>query len=230
MTPFDLIGFAVSLRRKQDFSQFVEYINNRVSEVYINIAKAHFQSAIQALESSVNSKSKEIELRDATSHLRDAYNIYDADINKTARGRFLIFFSIESAIYEPHQKAEIKLIQSHIARQIALLYKELTEIDNAKRWKNESLLKVDNYISMYKGKTFRETRGSRLNIKQFIPEDPHLKTLKDLNEAYITLIDVNAQFHPKGIITGYEHNYKLSELACNYLETKRTELDQSFGF
>ena len=240
MNPLDLtipFKLLLSLQKKQEFSFFIKYINERVNEVYINIANAHFNSATQALESASYSSSSDIELRDAISHLRDAYNIYDADISKTLNKKVLLFFNETEDIYKLHQKAEIRLIQTLIAKLIALLYMEMNEIHNAVRWKSEALSKFNYYIEIYRGKKFKDYKHNShlfqfpLELSTFTPEEPHLKLFKSLNHNYITLeIEKNVSAGAGGFNLGYYYHYEISQEAYKYLQDQRRNFEHSFSF
>jgi hypothetical protein len=122
-----------------DIPAHTREVERRLTSLIQDLTTAHLESAAQAMATFANS-GRSSEALSAVGHLRDAFNVGKIWINqkKQISNFFGLYTSTESA-HKNHEKIEILISLSTIARLIARIYTLLIEENNSKFWIEQNI-------------------------------------------------------------------------------------------
>lgn len=163
-------------------SQEIDNLHTRITEIYKDISEGHIDSARQAFQAAVNSKSPNSEIRSAIIHLRDAYNIYKIVIPKTKRERFL-FFSYNADVFSKKEQSKIYDIISRVAALICISYRGLGKSKNADRWRANALDDFDEHLRRLDYLIQRV--GSAWQELDYPPDGTYLNELWKIDKKFV---------------------------------------------
>ncbi len=144
----------VEILKAINYTKLLEDVKKDLYKIYTDIAEVHFTSAIQAFKASMYSKCQEDEIRNAISHLRDVFNIYDRIRNKKVKTTFLGLITEEEYLFTDAKKYEISRNLCKISSIISMSYALIGEGYNAKDLEEKGL-SGNSYYSSYSVKTMR---------------------------------------------------------------------------
>lgn len=163
---------AVARYSSNQLADEIETLHKRISDLYSDIATAHFLAAKDAVLAVDHSTHPQMEIRAAISHMTEAFRILEEAAGKKVKKHFLLFFDYDEYII-PDREA-IQQCLAHWAALIAIMYASLGEPENSKKWKQIAI----DFFSKY------------IEFIQFTPEE-----LQKLNKGYVRVVQVRA-YHP----------------------------------
>lgn len=126
----------VNRYNSKQLSEEIENINKRITNIYSDIANAHFVAAYDAILAVEYSKSPSSEIRASIGHLREAFRIYQQLMGKKTTHHFLIFFEYEEDVIE--NEKEFYQCLAYLSALISIMYFSLQEPENAYKWKQQA--------------------------------------------------------------------------------------------
>lgn len=186
----------------------IEAVHKRITDVYSDIAAAHFISARDAIIAAEHSMSPQLEIRHSIGHLCDAFNILDQVVDKIVSKRKLLFFRDEEYVIEDRKAAYHCL--SHVAALIVIMYAFLQEPVNAQIWKDRA----------------SELFTKFLSFVYFEPEE-----LLKINNKYVCKVETN-EYNPvyadsSGVWTTGE-SLGISSSGNKYVEKRKVAMHKQF--
>lgn len=126
----------------------IDVMNNKIDTIFDEIAKTHYKSAKQALESSAKSNTPNgmlMELRVSLGHLRDTYNFFERykDSYKTK------LFGLRKIGLDESEKYRVYKEMVEISFLISVIYFKIKDIDNSNVWKRKCISIFPNYEHLY---------------------------------------------------------------------------------
>ena len=136
---------AQRLYQTSEAAQVIAELWNALKDVHADVARAHFASAQSAFAAAAESRDPALEVRSAIAHLRDAFHVYQALLQRRRTRRRFIFFAESVSVLNPSETVRVEGSLFEIALCIALTYVDLGERENALTWK----VAVETYLTGY---------------------------------------------------------------------------------
>lgn len=200
--------YALNKYSAKQLSEEIDNLNMRITDVYSDMANAHFEAARDALLAVECSNAPESEMRAAIGHLREAFNILRQIVDKKITRHYLIFFKNEE--YAVGNREALYQCLAYLSALISIIYSSLKERENALKWKEEA-------------------SGSYLSFLENIEINP--AALKRIDEKFVWENEYETSSLGEGEWGGYSTrscNTGISEAGDRYLKDWKSDVHKEF--
>lgn len=147
-----IFGLFQDTIKGNNLSLIIDDIYENIARVYNNIRNSSIESASQAIQSAYSNKdiNFSVEILDAISHLRFAFNISKESLG--LKHRYTYFFGLMSGTEDLLSHSEKLMIEDclcGLSGIIAILYREVGKMDVSEEWIETSLSYFKKNINFY---------------------------------------------------------------------------------